>query len=170
VESFQSILKWARRQNPVVVVDLPGTMEDFEVATLQKAVTIFLVCSPDLVGLHVARQTIQRLHSLNLLDRVSVLLNRVDKRTGLSIRDIEGILGLPVRVTLPADERSIREAVQQGSGVDPKSVFGTQIEVIAGKLVGNADSVATVAPPRPKKRFVEFFAIPQSRAIDPWRR
>jgi pilus assembly protein CpaE len=170
LESFQSILKWARRQNGVVVVDLPGTMEDFEIAVLQKAGTIFLVCSPDLVGLHMARQTIQRLHSLNLLDRVSVLLNRVDKRTGLSIRDIEGILGLPVRVTLPADERTIREAVQQGAGVDPKSVFGTQIEVIAGKLIGNGDNGANPASPRPKKRFVEFFAIPQNRAINPWRR
>jgi hypothetical protein len=94
----------------------------------------------------------------------------VDKRTGLSIRDIEGILGLPVRVTLPADEKSIREAVQQGTGVDPKSVFGIQIEIIAGKLVGNGDNIAKESPPRPKKRFVEFFAIPQNRAIDPWRR
>jgi pilus assembly protein CpaE len=169
LESFQSILKWARRQNPVVVVDLPGTMEDFEIATLQQAGTIFLVCSPDLVGLHVARQTIHRLHSLNLLDRVAVLLNRVDKRTGLSIRDIEGILSMPVRVTVPADERSIREAVERGSGVNPKSVFGTQIEAIARKLVGNVQNGPNPTPAGPKKRFVEFFSIPQNRAINPWR-
>jgi pilus assembly protein CpaE len=170
LERFQSILKWGRRQNGVLVVDLPGTMEDFEIATLQQAGTIFLVCTPDLVSLHVARQTIQRLHSLNLLDRIAVLLNRVDKRTGLSIRDIEGILSLPVRFTIPADERSIREAVEQGTGVNPKSVFGTQIEAIARKLVGNVQNGPNPAPAGPKKRFVEFFAIPHSRTIDPGRR
>jgi pilus assembly protein CpaE len=166
LESFQAILKWARREYGVVAVDLPGTMEDFEIATMQQADTVFLVCGPDLVGLHMARQTVQRLHSLNLLDRVSVLLNRVDKGTGLSIRDIEGILGLPVRVTVPSDERSIRDAVEEGSGVNPKSVFGTQVAVIARKMAGNLNGPA---PARPKKRFVEFFSVPQSKGLDPWR-
>ena len=166
LESFQAILKWARHEYAVVAVDLPGTMEDFEIATMQQADTVFLVCGPDLVGLHMARQTVQRLHSLNLLDRVSVLLNRVDKGTGLSIRDIEGILGLPVRVTVPSDERSIRDAVEEGTGVNPKSVFGAQIELIARKMAGNVNGLA---PPRPKKRFVEFFSVPQSKGLDPWR-
>jgi len=166
LENFQAILKWARRQYAVVAVDLPGTMEDFEIATMQQADTVFLVCGPDLVSLHMARQTVQRLHSLSLLDRVSVLLNRVDKGTGLSLRDIEGILGLPVRVTVPSDERSIRDAVEEGIGVNPKSVLGAQIQVIARKMAG---SVNGPTPPRPKRKFVEFFSVPQSKGLDPWR-
>jgi pilus assembly protein CpaE len=166
-DSFQSILKWARSQYAVVAVDLPGTMEDFEILTMQQAGTIFLVCGPDLVSLHMARQTIQRIHSVNLLDRVSVVLNRVDKRTGLSIRDIEGILGLPVRVAVPSDERGIREAVEEGTGVSPKSALGVQIEAIARTMVGNLSKGSN--PPRPKKRFVEFFSVPQAKGLDPWR-
>ncbi len=103
---------------------------------------------------------------MSLLDRVSVLLNRVDKGTGLSLRDIEGILGLPVRVTVPSDERSIRDAVEEGIGVNPKSVLGAQIQVIARKMAG---SVNGPTPPRPKRKFVEFFSVPQSKGLDPWR-
>ena len=167
VESFQSIMRWVRRQYAIAVVDLPGNMEDFEIATMQQAGTIFLVCTPDLVSLHMARLTIQRLQSLTLLDRVSVLLNRVDKQTSLSKRDIEGILGLPICITVPADERGIRDAVQQGTGINPKTALGKQIEVIAQQMVGNTKSVSSSAPPRSKRRFVEFFSVPQTRGI--WR-
>jgi pilus assembly protein CpaE len=169
MEKFLSVLKWARRQYPAIVVDLPGNGEDFEIATLQQAGTIFLVCIPDLVSLHTARHTIQRLHALNLLDRVSILLNRVDKRNALSMRDIETILGLPIRVTIPADERSICDAVQAGTCVGPKSAIGKQIEAIAQKMVSDSSSASLLAPPRPKKRFVEFFSVPQVKGTDPWR-
>jgi Flp pilus assembly CpaE family ATPase len=169
LESFQFLLKWARRQYTALIVDLPGTMEDFEVATMQQAGTVFLVCSPDLVSLHMAGHTIQRLRALGLIDRVSVVLNRVDKKTILPMRDIEKILALPIFVNVPADERSIRDAVQEGSGVDPKSPIGKQIEIIARKMAGNVLNASNLTPPQPKKRFIEFFSIPQVKGLDPWR-
>lgn len=167
IESFQSILRWVRRQYAISIVDLPGTMEDFEVATLQQAGTIFLVCSPDAVGLHMAKLAIQRLRSLTLLDRVSVILNRMDKHTGLSKREIESVLGLPICVSVPADERAIREAVQQGTGVNPKSALGKQIEVIAQMMAGDNNGVSNSGPRQHKKRFVEFFSVPQTKRIEP---
>jgi pilus assembly protein CpaE len=169
LESFLALLKWARRQYTALVVDLPGTMEDFEIAAMQQAGTVFLVCSPDLVSLHMAGHTIQRLRALGLIDRVSVLLNRVDKRGGVPMRDIERILGLPICVSVPSDEASIREAVQEGDGVNPKSVLGKQVEAIARKMVGNGQNVSNLTPPRTKKRFVEFFSIPQAKGLDPGR-
>jgi len=168
-ESFQLLLEWARRQYTAVIADLPGTMEDYEIATMQKAGTIFLVCSPDLVSLHMAGHTIQRLRNLGLIDRVAVLLNRVDKKTILPMRDMERILALPIFTSVPADERSIRDAVQEGAGVDPKSAIGKQIEVIAQRMAGNVLNASNLTPPQPKKRFVEFFSIPQAKGLDPWR-
>ena len=169
LESFLSVLKWARREYTTVVVDLPGTMEDFEIATMQQAGTIFLVCGPDLVGIHMARRKIERLHSLQLIDRVCVVMNRVDKRTALSLRDLEGLLGLPIRISLPADENSINEAVHKGTCVSPKSALGKQIEAMALKMAGSGSKAKNAGAPRPKRKFVEFFSIPQAKALDPWR-
>jgi pilus assembly protein CpaE len=168
-DSFKSILRWARGRYSTVVVDLPGTMEDFEIATLQQAGTIFLVCGPDLTGLHMARRRVQRLHSLELLDRVCVVMNRVDKRSGLSMRDIESVLGLPVQITVPSDERSIAEAVRDGSVVSAKGPLGVQIEVIARRMAGHAAVGSNSAAARPKRKFVEFFSVPQEKGLDPWR-
>jgi pilus assembly protein CpaE len=169
LESFLAILKWSRRQYSALIVDLPGNMEDFEIATLQQAGTIFVVCGSDLVSIHMAGHTIQRLRSLNLIDRVSVLLNRVEKRTVLPVRDIERILGLPICVSIPAGEEGIRAAVQEGAGVDPKTFLGKQIEVIAQKMIGNVQSAANLEPPQTRKRFVEFFSIPPAKGLDPRR-
>jgi Flp pilus assembly CpaE family ATPase len=130
-------LKWARSRYTAVIVDLPGTMEEFEIATLQQAGTVFLVCGPDLTGLHMARRKIHRLRSLQLLDRVCLVMNRVNKR-GMSIRDIESVLGTKVQIAVPADERGIAEAVQDGVGISPKGQMGIQIETIARKMCGTA--------------------------------
>jgi pilus assembly protein CpaE len=165
-ESFQAVLKWARRQYSTIVVDLPGTMEDFEIATMQQAGTVFLVCGPDLAALHVARLKIDRLRALNLLDRISLVLNRVDKRTGLTLSAIESILTLPVQFTVGADERGFFEAVRNGTGLSSKSPISKQIEAIARKMASS--SVPGAGQPRKKRRFVEFFSIAQAKGLDPW--
>ncbi len=168
-ESFRSVLKWARSRYTSVVVDLAGTMEDFEIATLQQAGTVFLVCGPDLTSLHMARRRMEGLRSLQLQDRVCLVMNRVDKRTGLSMRDIESVLGMPIQITVPADESSIAEAVQGGTGVNPKCALGVQVELIAHKMAGKAPNGPNPGAPRPKKQFIEYFSIPQSKGLDPWR-
>ena len=169
VASFQAILKWAMRNYSVIAVDLPGTLEGFEIATLEQAGMIFLVCGSDLVSIHMARQMVQRLNSLGLLDNVSVLLNRVDKATGLSVKDIEQILGIPVRLKISADERSIRVAVQEGTGVNPRSPLGKQIDEIARKMVDPLQTGPPSAARGAGRRFIEYFSIPQDKGLDPWR-
>jgi pilus assembly protein CpaE len=168
-DSFQSILRWARSRHTAVVVDLAGTMEDFEIATLQQAGMIFLVCGPDLTSLHMARRRMEGLRLLQLHERVCLVMNRVDKRTGLSIRDIESVLGMPVQITVPADEASIAKAVHEGMGVNPKGAFGLQIEVIAHKMAGKAPNGQNSGSIRPRKQFIEFFSIPQAKGLDPSR-
>jgi Flp pilus assembly CpaE family ATPase len=166
LEAFHFVLKWARRRYGATFVDLAGTMEDFEIATMQQANSVFLVCGCDLAGLHMARQKIQRLHSLQLLDRVSVVINRRDKHSMLSIPNIENILGLPVVVTVPTDEVGIAEAVQNGSGVNPKGAFGRQVDAIA-RRIGESSGVS-VAQPRTRRKFIEYFSI-APKGSDPWR-
>jgi pilus assembly protein CpaE len=163
-ESFQSILKWARTRYTAVVVDLAGTMEEFEIATLQQAGTIFLICSPDLTSLPVARRRMEGLRSLQLHDRVCLVMNRVDKRTALSMRDIESVLGRPVQITVPADESSISKAGQEGSGVNPKSARGLQIQLIARKMAAKAGSGPNSAAPRPESRSSSFLDPSEQRA------
>ena len=55
-ERFMELLDFAMRRYSLVAVDLPGTMEDQECETLLRAKRIYLVCTPDIGALHVARR------------------------------------------------------------------------------------------------------------------
>lgn len=63
---------------------------------LHESKRVFLVCTPELPSLHLAREKITFLKSLALAGRVTILLNRAEKRHVLSIKEIEKIFGLPV--------------------------------------------------------------------------
>jgi pilus assembly protein CpaE len=55
-ERFMQLLDFALRRYSMVAVDLPGTMEDQECETLLRSKRIYLVCTPDIGALHVARR------------------------------------------------------------------------------------------------------------------
>jgi Flp pilus assembly CpaE family ATPase len=78
---FTALLDFAVRQYPLVSVDLPGTLENYECETLLRAKKIFLVCTPDVGALHVARRKSNWLRDLHVADNVVVVLNRVERRS-----------------------------------------------------------------------------------------
>jgi len=135
-------------------------MEDQECETLLRAKRIYLVCTPDIGALHVSRRKASWLRDLRLTDKVSVLLNCVDRRNALSVDDIEHIIQLPVRHMLPASAGEISRAVQKGAVLNTSSGLGKQVARIAAEM-------ATVRPPtrRPSavRRFVEYFSVSAAR-------
>ena len=83
-ERFTQLLEFAIRQYTVVAVDLPGSMEDYECEALMRATKIFLVTTPDIGALHLARRKAAWLHELRLTDKVALVLNCVERRGGLA--------------------------------------------------------------------------------------
>jgi pilus assembly protein CpaE len=110
-ECFMELLDFALRRYTLVVVDLPGTMEDQECETLLRSKRIYLVCTPDIGALHVARRKAGWLKDLRLTDKVAVVLNCIERRSTLSVDDIQRIIQLPVSHLLPAGAAEISRAV-----------------------------------------------------------
>ena len=75
-----AVLDYAGHRYAAIVVDLPGEMRGHELETLNRAREIFLVCTPDLGTLHMAKRKSQTLRQLDLHTRTSVILNRRDGR------------------------------------------------------------------------------------------
>jgi Flp pilus assembly CpaE family ATPase len=162
LQRFTELLDFALRRYSVVSVDLPGSMEDHECEALLRAKKIFLVCTPDIGALHVARRKSDWFRDLRLTDKVSVVLNSTERRTPFSIADIERIIQLPVRYLLPASASEIGKAVQNGALIEGSSPLARQIAKIAGDM--------TVARPAVKKpnavrRFVEYFSVSAARDV-----
>jgi pilus assembly protein CpaE len=159
-EHFRQLLDFAVREYSVVTVDLPGSMEDYECDVLLRAKRILLVCTPDIGALHVARRKSQWFRDLKLTDKVSVVLNCVERRSTLSLKEIERIIQLPVCYQLPADNRDISKAVHKGEILNPDCPLGRQIAVIAADMVPVKSVIKKSSPMR---RFVEYFSVSPAR-------
>ena len=159
-ERFTQLLDFAIRQYSVVAVDLPGSMDDYECEAMLRAKRIFMVCTPDIGALHVARRKAHWFQELHLTDRVSVTLNCVERRSTLSVEEIERIVQLPVRYLIPASTNEIARAVQKGAILEGSSPLAKQIARIASDMVATRPAVKKNNPVR---RFVEYFSVSAAR-------
>jgi len=157
---FTTLLDFVMRQYPLVSVDLPGTLDDYECETLLRAKRIFLVCTSDVGALHVALRKSNWLRDLHVAEKVAVVLNRVERRSVFSLRDIERIIQLPVRYLLPDAVSEVSRAVTMGIALEGSSPLVKQIERIAddmldGKRIQKSSNVV--------RRFVEYFSVSTAR-------
>jgi pilus assembly protein CpaE len=161
-QRFMELLDFALRRYSMVTVDLPGTMEDQECETLLRSKRIYLVCTPDIGALHVSRRKVSWLKDLRLTDKVSVVLNCTDRRSTLSVDDIQRIIQLPVRHLLPAAAGEISRAVQKGAVLDASSGLGKHIARVAEEMTADRRSIKK---PNAVRRFVEYFSISAARDV-----
>lgn len=164
-DSYLAVLNCAQARYSAICVDLPGTMEHHELETLNRSKEIFLVCTSDVTGLHMAKRKAMALRSLHLGDKISVVINHAERRTLLPLADIEKLLQSPVRFTLPSDAKALACAVQRGEAIQGSSPLAMQIQALAQSMVGKAgDSPAKGSA----RRFIEFFSVSPERESNVW--
>jgi MinD-like ATPase involved in chromosome partitioning or flagellar assembly len=147
-KQMAKLLDFMRRNYTVVTADLPDIFDELSLTVLREASRIFLVTTPELPALRLARLKVELFRRLELDDRLSLVLNRVPKRMELSIEEIGETVGLPVTASFPSDyvsvTKSIREAQMPANLAAPFHQFA---ETLFRK------------PPQEKKRFIERFAV-----------
>ncbi|MFL6089770.1 MAG: P-loop NTPase [Aeromicrobium sp.] len=89
-----------------VIVDTPAGLHEETLASLEEATDVIIVATLDVATLRDVRREVDVLANLFLLPpRRHIVLNRTDGRVGLTERDAERILGLPVDAVIPASDR-----------------------------------------------------------------
>ena len=156
------LMEFMRRNYRVLCFDLSGNLEKYSLEIMHESKKIFLVCTPEIPSLHLAREKYLYLKQLDLQDRVCVLLNRAQKRPLITPEQIEQLLGVPVTMTFPNDYQGVHRALTFGRWVDPASELGRQFALLAQTMLETR--------PQPvgqrSKRFIEFFSvIPGKHAV-----
>jgi Flp pilus assembly CpaE family ATPase len=129
---------------------------------MQDCKRVLLVCTPEIPSLHLAREKLHFLRAQDLDTRVSVVLNRVQKKGLFTKAQVEEILGMPVIKTFPNDYHGVNRALTQGTCMEPDTDMGKAFAQFANELL---DPQPTAVDP--KKKFIEYFAVPTSRALVP---
>jgi pilus assembly protein CpaE len=155
---IRRLIEFARRHYGAICVDLSGNMEKYSVEVMQEASRILLVCTPEIPSLHLAREKLNFLRSIDLEDRVGLLVNRAQRRSAIPVEEIEKLLGRKALMLLPNDYLGVHRALTRGTSVLPSSDLGKSFDQLAKLLIEKKNEMAT-----PKRRFVEYFSLTPAR-------
>lgn len=153
------LMNFARRNYRVVCADLSGNMERYSLEIMHESKRIYLVCTPEIPSLYLACEKFKYLQQMDLGDRVSLLLNRANRKSLIGDQEIEQLVGLPVQMSLPNDYVGVHKSVTTARPVDPESVLGQQYSALAHSMAARQPIVKTQS----KRRFVEFFSLAAQR-------
>lgn len=137
-DRLHSVLQYARMLYDWVVVDLPAIFYRPSLLMLTEADYMFLVSTGELPSLHLARKAITMLTQLGLTkDRYRLLVNRVNKRDGIGLADLEKIFNSPVDAMFPNDYFSLHRVVTLGQPLGADCELGKAVEGLARKISGS---------------------------------
>ena len=152
-----SLIEFARRRYRRVLLDLSDHLEQFAVDMLSQCRRVYLVVQPELCSVHLAREKLRFLKTVDLDDRVEVLVTRWRKDAVLTLTDIESVLGIAITQSLSLDAKGTYQALLSGTGVDPGSAFGREVQALAASISEAVDKPARSE--NLKKRRIEFFSV-----------
>lgn len=148
---IRHILSYARRHYSSIMVDLSGMMERYSMEVLHEAKRVFLVTTAELPSLHLCREKLEFLRSQDLENRVSILLNRSQKRGQISVPEMEKLFGMPVHMSFPNDYAGVHAALTAGKHVDSSSALGSRYRELAQSMVGKKAEI-----PEKKRGFMDL--------------
>lgn len=117
-----------------IVVDLPSDLSECTLTAMENSDSIVLVSRLDIGGLRASKQTLGILRTLQMEDKVQLLIN-ADHKDVLKHRDFEQVLELPVSFRVPEDIKTARLSLQKGIpfvlGM-PRAPISQEIRRLAG--------------------------------------
>jgi len=153
---IRNLVAFMRRNYKVLCFDLSGNLERYSIELMQESKRVFMVCTPEIPSLHLAREKLQFLRKIELDGRVSILLNRVHKKPLLTKNQVEDILGVPVATVFPNDYHGANHALAKATVVALASELGRAFAQFADTLVEEKHPERVNG----KRKFLEFFTAP----------
>jgi pilus assembly protein CpaE len=123
-EHIKVILAEMREMFDYIVVDTTRTLKDETLAVLDAADKIVLLGTPDIPSVKNARTFFEIADALRYsAHKIVYVLNKVDRRSAISAKDMENYLKHPVAVQLPMDEATAVGSVNRGVpfAADPRA-------------------------------------------------
>jgi pilus assembly protein CpaE len=160
---IRSLIEFVRRHYQVLCFDLSGNLEKYSIELMHESKRILLVCTPEIPSLHLTREKLAFLRECDVASRVSIIVNRMHKKSQFSKQQVEKMLDHPVAVTIPNDYHAINEALAAGTVLAPGSSAGKSITEFAESILQQ---------PQPKRRgdkhkFLEQFFVPSPKLLTP---
>ena len=132
-----TIFTSAVRAYPFVLVDLPTALHSSCRDILGLADSVYVIATPEVVALHLARRRVSELRDLGLSQKnIHLVLNRAGSKKTLTVDDVAEVVGVPVFDTLSNDYSSVSDAALKGGLVPADSTLGRELASLARHMTG----------------------------------
>jgi pilus assembly protein CpaE len=125
--------------NDYVIIDMPTRISGFLIPALDLADLLFAITTPDIAGVRNIRLFLKLLYGIGYPhQRIRVLLNREDSRTGISPADVEIALKERLFAIIPADYKRATLSLNRGLPLIklyPRSKVAKAFHRLARKVV-----------------------------------
>jgi pilus assembly protein CpaE len=133
-----------------LILDTASGISDFALGALDRATHILLVSGTDVPSVQAGRKLLETMRQLEMpMDRVQLVVNRSTTQIGLSVKDVEKVLGLPASLEIP-EHQSVAAAMNQGSPVTESSPNGS----IAKSFYNFSESILGIKESAQRKRLL----------------
>ena len=134
---LHAVLEYVRTAYEWVMIDLPVVFQRLSLMTISESDRAYLVSTPELPSLHLARKAVNLLDQLGFpKERFQIVMNRIDRRDEIAGSDIERLFNCSIDARIPNDYFSLHRAVTLGQPVDGHSELGKAVESLANRLSG----------------------------------
>ncbi len=114
-DHIRTIIQFLKRHFAYVVVDTSSTMDDMTLAILDASDLLIAVCTPDIPAIKDARHLFDLLHILEFpTQNVCFVLNKMDRKGGISSDAVAENLKHDVEAVIPLDEKTVTASINKG--------------------------------------------------------
>lgn len=135
-ERVRQLIRYAARSYETVMVDLPGGLDPCSLAAMETMNHIFLTTTQEAGALYMAQRALEMLEERGLGDHTFIVLNRVDAKNGLSLEQIEELLGRKVLASFPNDYVAVQRSAVMGRVLPPETALGSRYQEFARMIQG----------------------------------
>ena len=133
LESARDVYSW-------VIADLPPAIYTSCLDVLGQAESVYLVCTPEPVSLHLAHRRSRELRRLGLAKgSLKLIVNRITPEHRLKPEEVQELVEIPVAWSLRNDYRGLAQATMSGLPVAQTSQLGQQFTGLARQIIGVGD-------------------------------
>lgn len=131
---YRHLLSFVSKRYDNVLFDMPERIDDAAAEVVQSAKRVYLMTTPEILSLELARQRLSELRSFGVdASRLKLIVNR-HHSTDMPARHIEDILQCSVDLVIPNNYPVVRAATLANSFVDRHTALGRAYQKLAGMI------------------------------------
>jgi pilus assembly protein CpaE len=156
--SIQTISEKILKQNDYLIVDLSTGLSEQNISFMELANKIFIVTDLEMAALKNAKTMIKTLNTLDMSEKIRVIVNRGNMESVIKFKDVVGILEMEDMLYISNDFKIVSKSFNIGIPFvinKPKEKISNEIIELAGKIY--KDKYAPRYRRRKKQSFMDLF-------------